>query len=484
MEQIGGNSIYRYNIVNYRNSKTNGWKEYAPRYDDSVVEELDVIKFLRDIKCMLHSESFDKDTILRLQYSRAGWGKKKKEATHRFVDEDGRVVLNDNGTPKRKNGVFLSQCYLKAKIIRTVPQETHEEYPPYSNEGYQYFDSRWSGNWPDGHTRPHVSETIPPQYDHYSVIVLLCIKDQGIYGTDTGRKNKDHHGDGDGGTIVLTTEDDKHQDLELFLCSFGCLVDENGVAKLYSPDKVYDTFAYPNFHPNFASPGGYPREVIMRSVKKIELKMDNINNLLDFLYLVATIQQIPDFDFNSELHGLGITVPDSKMFAEFALDFLNSLKGDNIEQLLIKYKDKTIKKRKKYKIAEVLFRIYWGRMMDHHQLDWWKEYTLPPCHAKKLPKMTTSSDTELPSSWTPTPNSSSSSTSSDSFFSADGSPGWRRTELEPEPEPEPLDVARLKKKSKKKNKSIRKKSKRKSKRKSSKKKKSIRKKSKKKKSKR
>ncbi len=334
---------------------------------------------------------------------------------------------------------------------------------------FHKFDSRWSGNWADGHTRPHVSETIPPQYDHYSVIVLLCIKDQGIYGTDSGRKNKDHHGDGDGGTIVLTTEDVKHQDLELFLCSFGCLVDEHGVAKLYSPDKVYDTFAASSYHRHF-----WPKsDSSMKSVKKIELKMDNINNLLDFLYLVATIQQIPDFDFNSELHGLGITVPDSKMFAEFALDFLNSLKGDNIEQLLIKYKDKTIKKRKKYKIAEVLFRVYWWRMMDHRQLDWWKEYTLPPCHSKKLPKMTTSSDTELPSSWTPTPNSSSSSTSSDSFFSADGSPRWREKELEPEPES--LDDARLKKKSKKKKKSIKKKLKRKSKRKS-KKKKSLRKK--------
>ena len=413
MEQFGGNSMYRFNIVRYCNSKTNGWREYAPCYDDSVVEELDVIKFLKDIKCMLHSKTFNNDETLRIEYSRERNSSGIREVRH--VSPNGAII----------DGVPLSQCFLKAKIIRTTPQETSDD-RTHESEGYQYFDARWSGKWPSGATRPYVSESISPQHENYSVIVLLCIKNQ-FWGTDSGRPNRTHHEDG--GTVLLTMEDERYQDLELFLCSFGCLVDGNGVAKLYSPDKVYDTFAYSTYH-SFPWPKS---DAYMRSMDTIKLKMDNINNLLDFLYLVATIQQIPDFDFNSELHGLGITVPDSKMFAEFALDFLNSLKGGNIEQLLIKYKDKTIKKRKKYKIAEVLFRVYWERMMDHQHSDWWEEYTAEPCDGmqpKKLPKKLpeklpkklperTESGTKLPRSW--------SSTSSEPLSSESYTPRGRKS---------------------------------------------------------
>ena len=167
--------------------------------------------------------------------------------------------------------------------------------------------------------------------EHYCIVLLLCVKDYFFAGTNL-RKG----------------ETPGKQDLELFLCSFGVL-EEQGKATVSFPDKKYAEYSVyegvPGYGIHFASD---------KTVKLDMSESDKVAELLDLLI------NNPGYNFNQ----VEELVKNSDTFATFVYNLLNSYKGDNLATSLNKYKQKSVKNKGTYKLAEYLVTEY----------EWYKDH--------------------------------------------------------------------------------------------------------------
>ena len=184
--------------------------------------------------------------------------------------------------------------------------------------------------------------------DHYCIVLLLCVKDYFFAGSNL-RKG----------------ETPEKQDLELFLCSFGVL-EEPGKATVSFPDKQYAENAVYEGVPGYG--------VHFTSDKTVKLDMSESDKVAELLDLLINN---PGYNFNQ----VEELVKNSDTFATFVYNLLNSYKGDNLVTSLNKYKQKSVKNKGTYKLAEYLVTEY----------EWYKDHKsddsqLLPCSPKVLTK--------------------------------------------------------------------------------------------------
>ena len=167
--------------------------------------------------------------------------------------------------------------------------------------------------------------------EHYCIVLLLCVKDYFFAGSNL-RKG----------------ETPGKQDLELFLCSFGVL-EEQGKATVSFPDKKYAEYSVYEGVPGYG--------IHFTSDKTVKLDMSESDKVAELLDLLINN---PGYNFNQ----VEELVKNSDTFATFVYNLLNSYKGDNLATSLNKYKQKSVKNKGTYKLAEYLVTEY----------EWYKDH--------------------------------------------------------------------------------------------------------------
>ena len=272
MEVRGGNRNFRFSIVDYYNHITDTWSNYVPK-KISRDKNVDYLKVLKDIKCLLNSANGGNLTLKYDKGAKSGRGAKSGNQL---------VNITDSST-----------TYIKVKKIKIINTDTNEE--------------------------------------HYCIVLLLCVKDYFFAGSNL-RKG----------------ETPGKQDLELFLCSFGVL-EEQGKATVSFPDKKYAEYSVYEGVPGYG--------IHFTSDKTVKLDMSESDKVAELLDLLINN---PGYNFNQ----VEELVKNSDTFATFVYNLLNSYKGDNLATSLNKYKQKSVKNKGTYKLAEYLVTEY----------EWYKDH--------------------------------------------------------------------------------------------------------------
>ena len=288
MEVRGGNRNFRFSIVDYYNHTTDTWSNYVPK-KISRDKNVDYLKVLKDIKCLLNSANGGNLTLKYDKGTKSGKGTKQRNQLINITDS--------------------STTYIKVKKFKIINTDIDEEY--------------------------------------YCIVLLLCVKDYFFAGSNL-RKG----------------ETPGKQDLELFLCSFGVL-EEQGKATVSFPDKKYAEYSVYEGVPGYG--------IHFTSDKTVKLDMSESDKVAELLDLLINN---PGYNFNQ----VEELVKNSDTFATFVYNLLNSYKGDNLLISLNKYKQKSVKNKGTYKLAEYLLTEY----------EWYKDHKsddskLGPCSPKEPP---------------------------------------------------------------------------------------------------
>ena len=162
---------------------------------------------------------------------------------------------------------------------------------------------------------------------HYCTILLLCVKSQ-------------------------KPEDD---DLEFFLCSFGCPMTKDRSARVFFPDKIYNGLGWIDYV--------IDRIALINSDATTSLDMRESEKIVELLDILINN---PGYNFNV-VPQLGIIINSSKDFADFIFILLSNFRNLPLEESLRNYQAKNMKYNSTYKIAQYLlteYQYYKGKIIE------------------------------------------------------------------------------------------------------------------------
>lgn len=170
---------------------------------------------------------------------------------------------------------------------------------------------------------------------HYCTILLLCVKSQ-------------------------KSEDD---DLEFFLCSFGCPETHDGSAKVLFPDPIYQGLGWIDY--------SIDGTVIINSDTTTSLDMRESEKIVELLDILINNPGY-NFNINSQI------INSSKDFADFIFILLSNFRGRAFGESLLDYQSKNMKYNSTYKIAEYLLTEY-----EYYKNNKPTMSQMPPCHSSQ-----------------------------------------------------------------------------------------------------
>lgn len=219
---------------------------------------------------------------------------------------------------------------------------------------------------------------------HYCTILLLCVKSQ-------------------------KSEDD---DLEFFLCPFGCPETHDGSAKVLFPDPIYQGLGWIDY--------SIDGTVIINSDTTTSLDMRESEKIVELLDILINNPGY-NFNINSQI------INSSKDFADFIFILLSNFRGRAFGESLLDYQSKNMKYNSTYKIAQYLLTEYQYYKNNKPTMS-----QMPPCYSSQVDiSPQSSSETQL-------------SPISDYSDASDATDSTIKTEVgiqdEPEPELEPIKL--------------------------------------------